>query len=50
MAAVLAATALVAAAAWFLTRSSLDRLAGNMRFTLGLDSGELTFLYKEVII
>jgi hypothetical protein len=50
VAAVLGTTALVAAAAWFLTRSSLDRLAGNMRFTLGLDSGESSFLYKEVIV
>jgi hypothetical protein len=49
VAAVLATTAGVAAAAWFLTRSSLDRLAGTMRYTLGLVSGESSFLYKEII-
>ena len=48
-AAVLATTIVVAAAAWFLTRSSLDRLAGTMRYNLGLLSGESSFLYKEVM-
>lgn len=47
--AVLATTAVVAAAAWFLARSSLRRLAETMRFTLGLVSGESMFLYQEII-
>ena len=47
--AVLATTAVVAAAAWFLARSSLRRLAQTMRFTLGLVSGESMFLYQEII-
>jgi len=47
--AVLAATALIAVAAWFLARISLRRLAETMRFTLGIVSGESKFLYQEII-
>jgi hypothetical protein len=46
--AALAATAVIAAAAWLIIRSSLDRLAGTMRYNLGLLSGESSFLYKEI--
>jgi len=44
----LTATAIVAAAAYFLTRSSLRSLSSSMRFSLGLVSGESSFLYKPV--
>jgi hypothetical protein len=47
-ASVLAATAIVAAAAYFLTRSSLRSLSSSMRFSLGLVSGESSFLYEEI--
>jgi hypothetical protein len=44
----LAATAIVAAGAYYLTRSSLRSLSSAMRFSLGLVSGESSFLYKEL--
>jgi hypothetical protein len=44
----LAATAIVAAGAYFLTRSSLRSLSSSMRFNLGLVSGESSFLYKAI--
>ena len=47
-AAVLAAAALLGAAAWALTRWSLTALEANMRFSLGLISGESKLLYTEV--
>ncbi|HXX23272.1 MAG TPA: hypothetical protein VEO19_08985 [Terriglobia bacterium] len=43
----LAATAIVAVGAYYLTRSSLRSLSSAMRYNLGLVSGESSFLYKE---
>ena len=43
----LAATAIVAVGAYYLTRSTLRGLSSAMRFNLGLVSGESSFLYKE---
>jgi hypothetical protein len=48
LASALTATAIVAAGAYFLTRSSLRSLSSSMRFNLGLVSGGSSFLYKEV--
>ncbi|MGO8735569.1 MAG: hypothetical protein ACLQVM_22550 [Terriglobia bacterium] len=44
----LTATAIVAVGAYFLTGSSLRSLNSSMRFSLGLVSGESSFVYKEV--
>ena len=45
---VLAATLLAAAAAYFLTRSSLHTFEVSIRYHLGLVSQESTMLYKEI--
>jgi hypothetical protein len=45
---VLAATLLAAAAAWFLTRASLDTFEVSIRYHLGLVSQESTMLYQEI--
>jgi hypothetical protein len=45
---VLAVTLLAAAAAWFLTRSSLHTFEVSIRYNLGLVSQESTMLYKEI--
>jgi hypothetical protein len=44
----LTATTVVAAGAYFLTRSSLPSLSSSMRFNLGLVSGGSSFLYKPI--
>jgi hypothetical protein len=44
----LAATAIVAAGAYILTCSSLRSVSSSMRFTLGMVTGESSFLYKPI--
>jgi hypothetical protein len=46
--AVMIATVVIGAAAYFATRSSLGTLETTMRFTLGLESGETGSIYKEI--
>ncbi len=43
-----AVTAVLAAAAWFLTRGSLRALENAMRYSLGLLTQESGALYKEI--
>jgi type IV secretory pathway TrbD component len=45
---VLAVTLLAAAAAWFLTRASLDTFEVSIRYHLGLVSRESAMLYQEI--
>ena len=45
---VLAVTLCATAAAYFLTRSSLDTFEVSIRYHLGLVSQESTMLYKEI--
>jgi hypothetical protein len=47
-AAVAATTALLAIAAWLVTRSSLDTFAVAMRFNLAVESAEMGAIYTEV--
>ena len=44
----LAVTLLAAAAAWLLTRTSLDTFEVSIRYHLGLVSQESTTLYQEI--
>jgi hypothetical protein len=45
---VAAAAAMVGAAAWHLTRGSLEGFAESMRYSLGLVSGESATLFREI--
>jgi hypothetical protein len=45
-----AVTAVIAGAAWLVTRASLEAFAVAMRFNLGVESAEVGRIYTEVDI